>query len=302
MNTTQLECFVTVANFLNFSRAAEHLRITQPAVSHQINTLEDELGVKLFHRTSKSVRLTQEGYMFTQYAGEILKISEFSKARLKEMRQITQTRLMIGCRNTAELRLIVPALTKLRELNPEVLPILRLIPHDTLESLLSDGELHVIFTFEKDTVPPKARYRELLRCQPVCVFHPEHPLAKYESLTLEQLREAGRIATCRPPVCPPPLFAIQSLVTGSRETPQIMFCDNQELLIPLVLAGYAFSVSVDMPNTLPPELVKVPLSEFDPLSFGALYLPESGGAARLFLDLFEKSLNEPQAGHGKEAL
>ena len=53
MNTTQLECFTEVANFLNFSRAAEHLRITQPAVSHQINTLEDELGVKLFLRTSK---------------------------------------------------------------------------------------------------------------------------------------------------------------------------------------------------------------------------------------------------------
>ena len=66
MNTTQLECFMEVANFLNFSRAAERLRITQPAVSHQINTLENELGVKLFHRTSKSVRLTQEGFLFTQ--------------------------------------------------------------------------------------------------------------------------------------------------------------------------------------------------------------------------------------------
>lgn len=292
MNTTQLECFMSVANFLNFSRAAEQLRITQPAVSHQINTLEDELGVKLFHRTSKSVRLTQEGFMFTQYAGEILKISAFSKARMKEMQRVTQKRLMIGCRNTAELRLLVPALAKLRELSPDVLPILRLIPHDTLESLLSDGEIHVIFTFEKDSVPPKARYRELMRCQPVCVFNPEHPLAKCESLTLEQLREAGRIATCRPPECPPPLFAIQSLVTGSRETQQILFCDNQELLIPMVLAGYAFSVSVDLPNTLPPELVKVPLSEFDPLSFGALYLPESGGSAlRIFLDLFEESLN-----------
>ena len=47
MNTTQLECFMAVSNFLNFSRAAEHLRLTQPAVSHQINSLEDELGVKL---------------------------------------------------------------------------------------------------------------------------------------------------------------------------------------------------------------------------------------------------------------
>ena len=61
LNTTQLECFLAVANCLNFSRAAEQLRLTQPAVSHQISTLEDELGVKLFKRTSKSVRLTQEG-------------------------------------------------------------------------------------------------------------------------------------------------------------------------------------------------------------------------------------------------
>lgn len=84
MNTTQLECFMTVSNFLNFSRAAEHLRITQPAVSHQISTLEDELGVKLFHRTSKSVRLTQEGYLFTQYADEILKLTGLSLARMKQ--------------------------------------------------------------------------------------------------------------------------------------------------------------------------------------------------------------------------
>ena len=61
MNTTQLECFMAVANFLNFSRAAQQLRITQPAVSHQINTLEDELGVKLFYRTSKRVCLPRRG-------------------------------------------------------------------------------------------------------------------------------------------------------------------------------------------------------------------------------------------------
>lgn len=83
MNTTQLECFMAVANYLNFSRAAEQLRLTQPAVSHQISTLEDELGVRLFRRTSKSVRLTQEGFQFTQYAGEILKLSELSKARMR---------------------------------------------------------------------------------------------------------------------------------------------------------------------------------------------------------------------------
>ena len=84
LNTTQLECFLAVANCLNFSRAAEQLRLTQPAVSHQISTLEDELGVKLFKRTSKSVRLTQEGYLYTQYAGEIMRLFNVSRGRLLE--------------------------------------------------------------------------------------------------------------------------------------------------------------------------------------------------------------------------
>ena len=66
MNTTQLECFMAVANFLNFSRAAELLPLPQPAVRHQISALEDEMGGRLFHRPTKSVRLTQEGYLFTQ--------------------------------------------------------------------------------------------------------------------------------------------------------------------------------------------------------------------------------------------
>ena len=57
MNTTQLECFLAVADCLNFSKAAERLRLTQPAVSHQIKSLEDELEVELFNRSSKSVRM-----------------------------------------------------------------------------------------------------------------------------------------------------------------------------------------------------------------------------------------------------
>lgn len=75
LNTTQLECFLAVANCLNFSRAAEQLRLTQPAVSHQISTLEDELGVKLFKRTSKSVRLTRRGIYTRSTRGRLCAFS-----------------------------------------------------------------------------------------------------------------------------------------------------------------------------------------------------------------------------------
>ena len=103
-----------------------HLKITQPAVSHQIGTLEDELETKLFHRTSKSVRLTREGYLFTQYAGEILKLTDRSKTRLKEFREAQPEHLRIGCRNTLELELLQPVLTELCRTESDFLPVIRL--------------------------------------------------------------------------------------------------------------------------------------------------------------------------------
>lgn len=59
MNTVQLECFLAVAQYLNFSKAAESVSITQPAVSHQIGSLEDELGVKLLCERARAF-LSQE--------------------------------------------------------------------------------------------------------------------------------------------------------------------------------------------------------------------------------------------------
>lgn len=289
MNTTQLECFMAVANFLNFSRAAEYLRITQPAVSHQINTLEDELGVKLFHRTSKSVRLTQEGFQFTQYAGEILKLSNLSKARMKESSQ-APARLKIGCRNAAELRMLRPALRRLRLEQPELLPVLRLIPFDSLENLLAEGDVHLIFSF-RESAPQKARYQELARCPVVCVCGEDHPLAAREQVTLAELRQAGRIAVCRPPICPQALFAHQSQAVGERATDQVLFCDHQETMTTLVETGYAFAVTVDFPHARLPGLRHIPIPECRPLSFGAVYLPgEATPDLRRFLELLRESI------------
>lgn len=289
MNTTQLECFMAVANFLNFSRAAEYLRITQPAVSHQINTLEDELGVKLFHRTSKSVRLTQEGFQFTQYAGEILKLSNLSKARMKESSQAL-ARLKIGCRNAAELRMLRPALRRLRLEQPELLPVLRLIPFDSLENLLAEGDVHLIFSF-RESAPQKARYQELARCPVVCVCGEDHPLAAREQVTLAELRQAGRIAVCRPPICPQALFAHQSQAVGERATDQVLFCDHQETMTTLVETGYAFAVTVDFPHARLPGLRHIPIPECRPLSFGAVYLPgEATPDLRRFLELLRESI------------
>ena len=292
MNTIQLECFLEVANCLNFSRAAERLNVTQPAVSHQINALENELGVKLFQRTSKSVRLTQEGYVFLQYAGEIVKLADISLSRVKASSQEAPRRMVIGCRNTSELRLLTPALEKLRIQQPEVLPVLRLIPFDAVENLVEEGSIQLMFSFRGSALT-KARFSELCSCPVVCVCAPSHPLAAEEHVTLHRLQSAGRIAVCRPPVCPLELLAVQTQAVGSRLTGQILFCDSQEAVFPLVTAGYCFAIVPDYPHLRQTGLRYLPISETVPLSFGAVYFPQKcGPLVQPFLDLLKTSMTQ----------
>ncbi len=68
MNDRQLHCFLTACQTLNFSRAAQQLFITQPALSYQIHSLEKELGVELFRRSTTSVQLTEAGLAFAEPA------------------------------------------------------------------------------------------------------------------------------------------------------------------------------------------------------------------------------------------
>lgn len=232
---------MTVANFLNFSRAAEVLRITQPAVSHQINALENELGVKLFHRTSKSVRLTQAGYLFTQYADEILRISGLSKERLKAAQEVHSVRLGVGCRNFVDLRLMIPTLSQLATEEPLLLPLLRMTPFDSLENLLEEGDIQVLISHKKTSLK-KAVYRELCLRPVVCLCSAQHPLAQLEQVSVHQLRDAGRMAICRPPIFSTELLDVQSQVVSGRNSEQILFCDNLEILYTLVEAGLAFAI------------------------------------------------------------
>ena len=296
MNTTQLECFMSVSNFLNFSRAAEQLGLTQPAVSHQINALEDELGVKLFYRTSKRVRLTQAGHLFSQYAREILSLSRASKARLKEGQESSIVRFGIGCRSFMELRLLGPVLGEMREEFPQLLPVLRLVPFDSLENLLEDGDVQVMFTFQ-ETAPKRAVYRELARRAVVCVCGKDHPLAACDQLTIPQLREGERFAAYPPHSAPPTLLAAQGQIITGRSPDQICFCEGLETLYTLVEAGFAFAVIADLPQLSMLEIRTIPIQEFPALSYGVSYRAgEMGPVLRRFLARMEEFFQTGGAG------
>ncbi|HEY8074353.1 MAG TPA: LysR family transcriptional regulator [Labilithrix sp.] len=79
MSLSQIETFVTVVQTKSMSRAAERLHVAQPALSRQIKSLEEELGTRLFARTSRGMALLPEGEIFLEHARRIL--DEIAAAR-----------------------------------------------------------------------------------------------------------------------------------------------------------------------------------------------------------------------------
>lgn len=278
---------MAVANTLNFSRAAERLRLTQPAVSHQISSLEDELGVKLFHRTSKSVRLTQEGYLYTQYAGEILRLFNASKGRLKAAREENQRVLGIGCRNTLELRLLTGVLSELRREDARgFVPSLRVVPHDGLENLLYDAEIQIMPTF-KEGAPKRAVYREMSRCGVVCAVSQDSELVGRRQVGVEDISQSGRIAISRPEAAPRAALAVQNQLIADMNPNDIIFCESVEILSYVVASGFASAVLVDTPGIRVSGVEYIPVGGTETVSYGAAYMAEEmTELLRRFLEIF----------------
>lgn len=96
MELRQLRYFVATAELLNFTRAAEQLRVAQPALSRQIRSLEQELGVTLLERDSRRVALTAAGHLFLQDIREIMEQLEGAEARIKRFKREARQTVKLG--------------------------------------------------------------------------------------------------------------------------------------------------------------------------------------------------------------
>ena len=267
MNTIQLECFLAVAEHLNFSRASEVLRITQPAVSHQIQSLEEELDVKLFKRTSKSVSLTQEGIQFLPDAQLILKTALSAKERLGQHEQFIPFEL--GCHNRMELNLLPPILKKLTEFFPLLRPVIQIVPFPSLLSQVENKQVHAAFGIKEEQKKSSLYFRELCSAPMACICSPGHPLAQYDSLTKDQL--SGSIIACSPRQIADPIFSIQNSIVAKLRPEQRYFSENMESALTLVKAQIGYTLYPDVIPAQEPDLAYIPVTDIPKMSFGVYY-------------------------------
>ena len=271
MNTFQIDCFIQVAETLNFARAAERLNVTQPAVTHQIRSLEEELGVKLFRRTTRIVELTQEGILFLEDARNIAAISLRAKKRFENPESKEIQPFSIGCHSYTHLFLLSDVLRQMALETPTLHPRLRVVTFPHLYRLLEEEEVDAIVGFqESNTNKIPGTYREFIKSPIVCVCPKNHPLAAYTQLALSDLRKTPLILSV-PGMAPSPVFQLQGRCMEGRPFSDFHFAESPESATVLVKAGLGISLLPDLLLPTDPHLARVPLKEEFSISFGVYY-------------------------------
>ena len=185
MDLFQLEIFLTVAREGSFSRAAEKLYRTQPAISQAIRKLEREVGEALFDRSSRDGILTDAGQLLQEYAQKLINLRSEARVALKELREMHKGKLAIAANEFTCLYLL-PALAEFRKLYP----MIKVAVHRSLASRIPadvikhSAELGVLsFNPEEPLLRSIVVYRDEL----ALVVNPKHPLASARKVSIRQL-------------------------------------------------------------------------------------------------------------------
>jgi DNA-binding transcriptional LysR family regulator len=193
VDLSQLEIFLSIAEEKSFSRAAEKMLRTQPAISIAIKRLEEELGESLFDRSSKNGSLTEAGRILLSYAQRMLNLREEALEAVGELRGMFRGRLTIGANESTSLYLLPPLLMEYRKRHPNIkIEVFRniseKIPLEVSERNLDFGFLSY------DPMHPNLQSLEIHRDELVLVVPPKHRLAKETQVTVKDLGEEQFVA------------------------------------------------------------------------------------------------------------
>ena len=171
----ELETFLAVAQERSFSRAAQRLRRTQPAISQIIRKLEREVGESLFDRSSREGLLTDAGTVLLEYAQRLVNMRGRAVDALRELRQFQRGKITVAANEFTVLYLL-RALDPFRRLHPMIsISVHRALARRIPEELLNRNVEFGVLAYASDD--PLLRSLVVYRDELAFVVHPSHPLA-----------------------------------------------------------------------------------------------------------------------------
>jgi len=186
MELRHIRYFLAVADAEHFTRAADDLHVSQPALSQQVRQLEDELGTPLFDRVGRRVRLTRAGETFRAHARRILAEVTEAHAALQELDALGRGVLTVGAVQTVNAYLIPNVVSRFRKAYPGVALKVEELPADEIERGVLEGRLDLGLTFvptREDGLAAETLFEEEL----VLVASTRHRLARRRSVDVKTL-------------------------------------------------------------------------------------------------------------------
>ena len=188
MELRHLRYFLAVGEALKFTKAAAQLRVAQPALSRQVQDLEDEIGVDLLRRSPRGVTLTAEGKLFLEEVRELLKRADESVERVRALARGEYGELHVGYVQVPTVEILAPALAAFQKAVPRVKVVLHDLSSDELIAGLQNATLELAVMVQLTGEQIAGIEFELLRTYQWCVaLNAAHPFARLKSIALEKV-------------------------------------------------------------------------------------------------------------------
>lgn len=277
MADRRLQVFHAVAKHLSFTKAAEALFMTQPAVTFQVKQLEEHCNTRLFERGHGRNTLTPAGLLVLEYAEKILALSAELDQRLKEMTGEVGGLLLVGASTTIAEFLLPQVLGEFKSKYPKVQPRLAVANSETVENRVAEHTLDIGFIeapSHRDAVSTDICCEDEL--QAICA--PSHPLARLKTAAPKQLMQYPFIS--REPGSGTREVIDQYLREAKIQPSDlnvVMELGSPEALKGLVATGLGFTIlsrAAVLKETRLGQLVRVPLSPRLIRNFSVVYPKE----------------------------
>ncbi|WP_248927771.1 LysR family transcriptional regulator [Paenibacillus hamazuiensis] len=187
MNMNQLETLLTISKTMSFRKAGELLNLTQPAVSAQIKSLEDEFKTILIDR-NQPVTLTDSGKLFLEHAERILQIVDDLKQKLTDLNQTPQGHIHLGTTTSIAMQILPRVLSYFQDQFPLIKTTIHSMTSSQIMSSVENGtvDIGITYLFEKHpALESSVLYYDTFEL----VVSPEHPLSVYSHMPIEKLND-----------------------------------------------------------------------------------------------------------------
>lgn len=186
MADRRLQVFYTVAKQLSFTKAAEQLFMTQPAVTFQVKQLEETFNTRLFERSHGKIALTPAGKLVMNYAGKILGLSEEMEKRVAELSGAMGGPLLLGASTTIAEFILPQILGEFKAQYPQVRAHLTVANSETIVNRVADHSLD-LGLIESPTNLPTVHIEVVCEDELVLICAPGHKFAKSKCATPQQI-------------------------------------------------------------------------------------------------------------------